>query len=159
SMRGLPTMPFFLETSARGLLTPAGRNAVGRSAGLKARQQRRQGSLNEATRLGMVGRLRKRGRNDHPLDRRRQRRLPTPRPRAPGTRALSRFMDEHWRSATETRGIESWDSIAYPANSPLTRRPDWREADADADPVKAAQATLDRFGFAHAILNCLFSVQ
>ncbi|HEY7549405.1 MAG TPA: amidohydrolase family protein, partial [Hyphomicrobiaceae bacterium] len=49
--------------------------------------------------------------------------------------------------------------IAYPANSPLTMRPDWREARANADPARAAQATLDRFGFAHAICNCLFPVQ
>jgi hypothetical protein len=68
-------------------------------------------------------------------------------------------MDEHWRSTVETRGIDVWESIAYPANSPLTMRPDWREARANADPVRAAQATLDRFGFAHAICNCLFPVQ
>jgi predicted TIM-barrel fold metal-dependent hydrolase len=68
-------------------------------------------------------------------------------------------MDEHWRATVATRGIDTWQSIAYPANAPLTLRPDWREARADADPVKAAQATLDRFGFAHAILNCLFPVQ
>jgi predicted TIM-barrel fold metal-dependent hydrolase len=80
-------------------------------------------------------------------------------PRVPTPAALARYMDEHWRSAVETRGIDVWDTIAYPANSPLTRRPDWRESGADADPVKAAQATLDRFGFAHAILNCLFAVQ
>ncbi|MBO0764984.1 MAG: amidohydrolase [Hyphomicrobiaceae bacterium] len=80
-------------------------------------------------------------------------------PRAPSPRVLSRYMDEHWRSAVETRGIDVWQSISYPANSPLTMRPDWREASANADPVKAAQATLDRFGFAHAICNCLFPVQ
>ncbi|HEY1244853.1 MAG TPA: amidohydrolase family protein, partial [Hyphomicrobiaceae bacterium] len=80
-------------------------------------------------------------------------------PRAPSPRVLSRYMDEHWRSTVETRGIDVWESIAYPANSPLTMRPDWREARANADPVRAAQATLDRFGFAHAICNCLFPVQ
>ncbi len=68
-------------------------------------------------------------------------------------------MDDHWRDTVETRGIDTWESIAYPPNAPLTRRPDWRESGADADPVKAAAATLDRFGFAHAILNCLFPVQ
>lgn len=80
-------------------------------------------------------------------------------PRVPTPAALSRYMDEHWRSAVETRGIDVWDTIAYPANSPLTRRPDWRASGADADPVKAAKATLDRYGFAHAILNSLFAVQ
>jgi predicted TIM-barrel fold metal-dependent hydrolase len=38
-------------------------------------------------------------------------------------------------------------------------RPDWREAKADADPASSARATLDRFGFAHAILNPLFPLQ
>ncbi len=48
-------------------------------------------------------------------------------------------MDEHWRDTVETRGIDAWETIAYPANAPLTMRPDWREARADSDPVKAAQ--------------------
>ena len=80
-------------------------------------------------------------------------------PRAPTPRALAAYMDAHWRQAVETRGIDAWETIAYPPRSPLTMRPDWRKSGADADPVKAAQATLDRFGFAHAICNCLFPVQ
>ena len=80
-------------------------------------------------------------------------------PRLPSPRALSQFMDAHWRETVEVRGIDYWESIAYPANAPLTVRPDWRESGADADPVAAARETLDRFGFAHAICNCLFPVQ
>jgi uncharacterized protein len=80
-------------------------------------------------------------------------------PRMPTARALRAYMDERWRHITEVRGINAWETIAYPPNAPLTMRPDWREGDADADPVKAAQATLDKFGFAHAICNCLFPVQ
>lgn len=80
-------------------------------------------------------------------------------PRAPSARALRKYMDERWRLIAEVRGIDAWESIAYPPNAPLTMRPDWRAAGADADPVKAAQATLDRFGFAHAICNPLFPVQ
>jgi len=80
-------------------------------------------------------------------------------PRMPTARALRAYMDEHWRHIAEVRGINAWESIAYPPNAPLTVRPDWRAGGADADPVKAAQATLDRFGFAHAICNCLFPVQ
>ncbi len=80
-------------------------------------------------------------------------------PRNPTPHQLARYMDDHWRDTVETRGIDTWESIAYPPNAPLTRRPDWRESGADADPVKAAAATLDRFGFAHAICNCLFPVQ
>jgi predicted TIM-barrel fold metal-dependent hydrolase len=80
-------------------------------------------------------------------------------PRLPTTAALARYMDEHWRETVKVRGIDAWETIAYPPNAPLTMRPDWREARADADPVSAAKATLDRFGFAHAICNCLFPVQ
>jgi uncharacterized protein len=80
-------------------------------------------------------------------------------PRNPTPAELARYMDEHWRDTVETRGIDAWETIAYPPNAPLTMRPDWRDAHADADPVKAASATLDRFGFAHAICNCLFPVQ
>jgi predicted TIM-barrel fold metal-dependent hydrolase len=80
-------------------------------------------------------------------------------PRAPKPATLARYMDEMWRDTVEVRGIDSWDSIAYPANAPLTVRPDWRASNADADPVSAAKATLDRFGFAHAICNSLFPIQ
>jgi predicted TIM-barrel fold metal-dependent hydrolase len=80
-------------------------------------------------------------------------------PRMPTARALRAYMDEHWRHTAEVRGIDAWETIAYPPNAPLTMRPDWRASGADADPVKAAEATLDRFGFAHAICNCLFPVQ
>ena len=80
-------------------------------------------------------------------------------PRLPTPRALARYMDDHWRDTVEVRGIETWDTISYPPNAPLTSRPDWRAAGADADPVKVASATLDRFGFAHGICNSLFPVQ
>jgi hypothetical protein len=80
-------------------------------------------------------------------------------PRPPSPRTLSRYMDDFWRETVEVRGIDTWDSISYPPNAPLTMRPDWREAKADADAASAAMATLDRFGFAHAILNCLFPLQ
>jgi hypothetical protein len=80
-------------------------------------------------------------------------------PRAPKPLELARYMEDVWRDTVELRGIDSWESIAYPANAPLTVRPDWRQASADANPAGAAKATLDRFGFAHAICNCLFPIQ
>jgi predicted TIM-barrel fold metal-dependent hydrolase len=80
-------------------------------------------------------------------------------PRLPTPRTLSRYMDEYWRDTVELRGIDTWDSIAYPAGAPLTVRPDWREAGADADAAGVGRALLDRFGFAHAICNSLFPVQ
>jgi hypothetical protein len=45
-------------------------------------------------------------------------------PRVPTPRALAAYMDDHWRDTVEVRGIETWDSIAYPPNAPLTSRPD-----------------------------------
>ena len=66
-------------------------------------------------------------------------------PRVPTPRAVSQYMDEHWRDTVEVRGIETWDSIAYPPNAPLTARQDWRKAGADTEPAKAAKETLDRF--------------
>jgi uncharacterized protein len=68
-------------------------------------------------------------------------------------------MNEHWRDTVELRGIDTWESISYPANAPLTMRPDWRENNADVDPESLAKVTLERFGLSYAICNCLFPVQ
>jgi predicted TIM-barrel fold metal-dependent hydrolase len=80
-------------------------------------------------------------------------------PRLPTPKALSAHMDAFWRDTLEVRGIDVWDSMAYPANAPFTVRPDWRQGRADGTAARMGAATLDRFGFAHAILNCLFPVQ
>lgn len=80
-------------------------------------------------------------------------------PRLPTPRELARFMDDHWRDTVEVRGIETWDSIAYPANAPLTRRSDWRSEGADKTAAKLTAATLDRFKLSSAICNSLFPVQ
>ena len=47
-------------------------------------------------------------------------------PRAPSPRALSRYMDDHWRDTVEVRGIDSFEAISYPAGAPLTLRADGR---------------------------------
>ena len=47
-------------------------------------------------------------------------------PRLPAPKALTAHMDEMWRDMVEVRGIDVWDSMAYPANAPFTVRPDWR---------------------------------
>ncbi len=80
-------------------------------------------------------------------------------PRVPTPRVLSRYMDEHWRDTVDVRGIDGFEAISYPAGAPMTLRADWRASGADATPVGAAAAMLDRFRFAHAICNCLFPVQ
>ena len=35
-------------------------------------------------------------------------------PRNPTPAELARYMDEHWRDTVETRGIDAWETIAYP---------------------------------------------
>ena len=83
----------------------------------------------------------------HPL-------LPTPADLVP-------FMDDYWRDTIEVRGLDFWETIAYPANAPLTIRADWRRQTprADSTPATLATTLLDPHGFAHAILNCLFPLQ
>jgi hypothetical protein len=81
-------------------------------------------------------------------------------PLTPGPMQLAAYMDDHWRETVQVRGIDSWQSIAYPPNAPLTVRADWRamKPRADSSPEAMAGALLDRHGFAHAILNSLFPV-
>lgn len=82
-------------------------------------------------------------------------------PLTPTPRVLAEFMDDHWRDTVKVRGIDSWESIAYPARAPLTVRSDWRQQSPRPDSSAEALAAtlLDRHGFSHAILNCLFPVQ
>ncbi len=81
-------------------------------------------------------------------------------PLTPRPSALAPYMSDYWRDTVEVRGLETWDSIAYPANAPLTIRSDWKNQTprADASPEAVAKALLDPHGFDHAILNCLFPV-
>lgn len=80
-------------------------------------------------------------------------------PRVPTPRALGAYMDDFWRDTVEVRGIDAWETIAYPANAPLTARPDWRKSASDADVAGLAKALLDPLQLAHGICNCLFPVQ
>src|SRR5262249_60660553 len=76
-------------------------------------------------------------------------------------KALSPYLDEHWRDAVEERGIPSLESISYPPNAPLTARPDWRGQNgvAAASVADLAPHVFDRWGAGRAILNCLYAVQ
>ncbi len=86
-------------------------------------------------------------------------------PHVPDIASLSRYMNDYWRETVQVRGITGFDSIAYPPNAPLTTRPDWRGDKAkgilraDTDASRTAAALMDRHGFAHSILNCLYAVQ
>jgi predicted TIM-barrel fold metal-dependent hydrolase len=82
-------------------------------------------------------------------------------PSVPSITALLPYLDDHWREMVTVRGIDELNAITYPANSPLTCRPDWRPGKgppaADLDRVR--REALDPFGTAIAIANCLYGVQ
>ena len=81
-------------------------------------------------------------------------------PRAADAGAARRYMDAHWRDTVEVRGIDAWeiDRLSRQCAAHHAARLA-RGAAPTPTPASAAKATLDRFGFAHAICNCLFPVQ
>jgi uncharacterized protein len=82
-------------------------------------------------------------------------------PAVPALSALMPYLDEMWRETVPRRGLDELNTIAYPANSPLTARADWRhpgERPASTPPRLAEQA-LDPFDTQLAICNCLYGVQ
>src|SRR5258705_11402186 len=71
------------------------------------------------------------------------------------------YLNDYWRDQVTTRGMTDLVSQSYPANSPISARPDWRPAQGKpgsslADMKKQA---LDRFGVACGICNPLYGVQ
>ena len=82
-------------------------------------------------------------------------------PTVPAMSALMPYLDEVWRETVVRRGIDELNTIAYPSNSPLTVRSDWR--DASGKPATTAERlgteALDPFGTGIAICNCLYGVQ
>jgi hypothetical protein len=47
-------------------------------------------------------------------------------PTMPALSALMPYLDEMWREMVVRRGLDELNTIAYPSNSPLTARADWR---------------------------------
>ena len=82
-------------------------------------------------------------------------------PTVPALAALMPYLDEMWRETVVRRGLDELNTIAYPANSPLTARADWR--DERGKPATTAERlgkeALDPFGTQIAICNCLYGVQ
>ncbi|MGA8194150.1 MAG: amidohydrolase family protein, partial [Acetobacteraceae bacterium] len=82
-------------------------------------------------------------------------------PTVPGLPALMPYLDEVWRETVVRRGIDELNTIAYPSNSPLTVRSDWR--DTEGKPATSVERlgteALDPFGTGIAICNCLYGVQ
>ena len=57
-------------------------------------------------------------------------------PAVPNLKALHPYLSDHWRDTVIQRGFGELDSIAYPTNSPLSARPDWRpQRPASPDPT------------------------
>ena len=82
-------------------------------------------------------------------------------PTVPGLPALMPYLDEVWRETVVRRGLDELNTIAYPSNSPLTARADWRDAKGKPATTAArlAAEALEPFGTGTAILNCLYGVQ
>jgi predicted TIM-barrel fold metal-dependent hydrolase len=82
-------------------------------------------------------------------------------PSVPDIKALTPYLDEHWRESVEGRGIPSLETMSYPPNAPLTARPDWRGANglAAASVADVQAHVFKRWGADVAILNCLYGVQ
>ena len=82
-------------------------------------------------------------------------------PAVPSIQALLPYLDDHWREMAITRGIDELNTISYPANSPLSCRPDWRPASGRPASTLAQvqREALDGFGTSIAIANCLYGVQ
>ena len=82
-------------------------------------------------------------------------------PAVPGLAALTPYLDEMWRETITRRGIDELNTIAYPANSPLTARTDWRHPTGRPASTlqRIAEEALDPFDTQLAICNCLYGVQ
>jgi len=82
-------------------------------------------------------------------------------PAVPNIKALYPYLSPHWRDIAVQRGIGELDSLSYPANSPLSARPDWRvegkKPGSDLESLR--QHALDTFRTSVAIANCLYGVQ
>lgn len=79
-------------------------------------------------------------------------------PAVPGLKSLLPYLADHWRDSVVQRGLHDLESIAYPANAPLTSRPDWRPESGKpgSDLALLRRDALDAFGSEVAICNCLY---
>ena len=70
-------------------------------------------------------------------------------------------MNDYWRDQVTTRGMTDLISQSYPANSPISARPDWRPAQGKPglEPADMQKQALDRFSIAYGICNPLYGVQ
>ena len=80
-------------------------------------------------------------------------------PAMPSTSALLPYLDEYWRDQIVDRYIDKYSFVltSYPPNSPLSARPDWRQASGlpGGDIEMIRRQALDLFGARYAICNVL----
>jgi predicted TIM-barrel fold metal-dependent hydrolase len=80
-------------------------------------------------------------------------------PAMPSASALLPYLDEYWRDQLVNRHIDRYSFIltSYPPNSPLSARPDWRQAAGApcGDLADIRRQALDPFGSRFAICNVL----
>jgi predicted TIM-barrel fold metal-dependent hydrolase len=80
-------------------------------------------------------------------------------PAMPSAAALLPYLDDYWRDQIANRHIDKYSFVltSYPPNSPLSARPDWRQASgAPAGDLEAIRRqALDPFGTRFAICNVL----
>ncbi len=82
-------------------------------------------------------------------------------PAVPSVKALHPYLSDHWRDIIVQRGVQELNSIAYPANAPISARPDWRVdgVKPGSDLALLRRHALDPFRTSIAIANCLYGVQ
>ena len=70
------------------------------------------------------------------------------------------YLDDYWRDMIELRGIEGYNSRAYPPLVPASARPDWRgDQIRRPRPWSGPADLLDHWQLGGAILNCVYGVQ
>jgi predicted TIM-barrel fold metal-dependent hydrolase len=84
-------------------------------------------------------------------------------PALPDFGVLMPYLDEYWREAVLTRGIDrsDFDLTSFPPGAPLSGRPDWRPAKGNpgSDLALLRRQALDHFGSRFAICNVLHGAQ
>src|SRR5256886_1798468 len=82
-------------------------------------------------------------------------------PAVPHLTSLLPYLNDYWRDQVTTRGMTDLVSQSYPANSPISARPDWRPAQgkpgSSLDDMK--KQALDVFKVSYGICNPLYGVQ
>jgi hypothetical protein len=82
-------------------------------------------------------------------------------PSVPGLDVLLPYLDDYWREIVEVRGMDGFESRAYPPLLASSARADWRHGRIRAAETVdvLCQDLLDRWDLGGAILNCLYGVQ